>query len=495
MLKLTNSGLHILDIIYLKNKLNDNTILNEINNTFTTPLKKMKPSYSSNYKTISPGFIYYLLNYFNLDNEYKFNNIYIKNQINSKYKLKNYQIKISNLIINKQKELNKLKLPLYLTIIAPCGFGKTILAIDYILKQRYNKTFIVIPTFILGENFKTKIETLTNLKCYISKNGSKKFIKECINEEFDILIIPDKHLNNLDFCIYLQNNFSIGIFDECHTNNVQNDVILTHFLNNFTFDSLLFLTATERFENHYSMGISLDVNKYIKRKDYQNFKSYFKITTYDYNILNYEESNSFKLYKKNIHNNKNTRCKQKCFSEDKNRHKIIINSVLNDYNNNNSKILMITLLDNEIFIYMDLLNKYNLNVFPIISGIKYNNIKYKNKYDSLFFNNNYSKIKSNYYNKDNYLNFIKNKDNYIIIGNYDYIGYGVDMIDLNYLHFTNLSTNRIIIQQSVGRISRNNNSDKHFSRFYVGSPTKYINVSNYENKIRQILNDIDCIEE
>ena len=81
------------------------------------------------------------------------------------------------------------------------------------------------------------------------------------------------------------------------------------------------------------------------------------------------------------------------------------------------------------------------------------------------------------------------------MGNYDNIGYGVDIINLNHLHFTNLSNNKIIIQQSIGRISRNNNYKNHYARFYIGSPSKYINVNDYENKLITYLKEIDSIDE
>lgn len=505
MLNLTKNGLLIYDILFLKSmNLNKNLKL-EIENTISFQDKKLISSYysKSNHRIISPGFIYYLLDINEINNNFKSKYIFNKKKILNRkiiinYKLTLYQNIIMKSIKDKFKELNERKLPLYLTIIAPCGFGKTILAIDLIVSKNYNKTFIVTPTFILAENFKSKIEEFTNLRCHISKNGAKTFLdKEYNKYEFDILIIPNKHLSNFEFCIYLHNNFSLGIFDECHLNNLQNKVSLTHFLNNFTFDSLLFITATERLENRHSMGLSINISEYINRSQYQNFHLYFKILTYNKNIKNFEDSDVYKLYRKNAKNEKGIRCKQKCFAEDYNRHKLIIKNILEDYNNNEEcKMLILTLIDKEIFIYLDYLKEYNIDIFPIISGNKYYNIKLKNdNYESSFFLRNYDKIKNNYFNKNECINYIKNKKKFIILGNYDNIGYGVDIVSLNYLHFTNLTKNKIIIQQSIGRISRNNNNNKHYARFYIGTPSKYINVDDYKNKIISYLKEIDSINE
>lgn len=497
MLILTNNGLHIYNYLNFMNllKILKSDIIKDIQEINSNPNPLLYPPNAKlTHNSISPGFCYFLKSIMNIQIKYNLD-VHRSPKMKTKYILHHYQKTIIDKLQKKYVDVCNNKLPFYLTIIAPCGFGKTILGIDLIKHFRV-KTFIVVPTFILGNNFYTKISELTNAQCFVSKNGARVFLEKEYENNHDILIIPNKHLENLQFCQYLHKNYSLGIFDECHINNIHNDVAITHFLNNFTFPNLIFLTATERINNKFSMGLTLKVTDFIKREEYQSFKIFFKFIEYNNTIPNFENNTQFTIYKKNIQNkNKAMRCRQLCFAEDFNRHKLVVKNVLLDYKSENkSKILMVTLLDKEIFIYLDLLEKHNVNVLPIISGKKYYAKKYIS-HQSSFFNNNSDKIKIDYYNKDKYTKFIKNKQKFIIIGNFDYIGYGVDFPDINALHFTNLSISKTINQQSVGRVSRNNEFSEHFIRYYIGTPTRYINVSSYKTKITEYLEEIGCQQE
>lgn len=394
-------------------------------------------------------------------------NIKIKKKIKCNFELKQVQKKIVEKINYEIEEITNInKAPAYITLVADCSIGKTVIAIHYIIKKKL-KTIIITHNKELSKQWEKRIIDFTNLSVFNSMKGVLKFFDFYKNE--DVIIIPSRHLENTDFCKFLIENFSFLIVDEQHVFNLEEKNNISDFMLNSSFNFVLSLTATPRLYNCLYFGRIIDVEDVVKNHKIKNFELICnEVVLKNYKLFenkNYNEYSDYykKLLRKNIKNKQDVLkldiYKKRILSYDKNRINTISEQIIKTYKDK-EKILVLTNFVEEIDIYYKKLKSKIKNLFLLYS--QKNNLEYKN--------------------------FIENYDNenYVVIGTKDYLGTGIDITSLTVLHFTNLFKNTKLILQCLGRISRNNESKIH-KFYYYNISSKNLNITNYIKEIRKAI--------
>lgn len=377
------------------------------------------------------------------------------------------------IIIKKVFEvLNKLinkKVPPYISLIAPCSTGKTIISL-FLINYLKLKTVIILPNLQLVEQWVNQTEKfLPQMNVVGSMLGIKQLLKNNPNwDEIDILCIPYQHLINSDMHKIIQNFFPLGIIDEQHKYNTDTNNILSHFLSFTTFKMLFSLTASPRNINRLYFGYTLDVSKYKTVPTFKKIAYLLDISKEKYKP--FPPPDSYLKYLKFKNNGKNmskyyllANLKNLAIADDKNRIKYICFNILKSWQNNNiSRILLLTKFNKEIEYYKKELNSLNnkLTIYDI-----------------------YSKKKNQTHDY--------NKEKFIIIATTDNIGTGFDLQSLNILHLSFLTKNLISIIQNSGRIERNNESSLHQIYFYNINSYSNLNILSTVNSIKHTLNQTE----
>lgn len=405
-------------------------------------------------------------------------NHHIDSDITNLIVLNENQNMIIDEILKVNKEISNLnKSPIYITLVANCGIGKTIITI-YLICLYKIKTFIIVNNLELTSQwYNNFIRFVKNINIISSSKGAKEFLKKNKNKNIDVLIFPDKHLENKNFIDYLNNNYSMGIIDECHLYNLENKTHMANFLLNNSFQRILSLTATPRLLNSFFLGRTIYANKIINNTE--KFQKYAYKIFNKINITNNIESEYLAKYRRYVKKNYSEDkileldiIKKRCIEHDHNRIFSITNNIVNEFlKNQNQKVLILTKFVDEIYLYFSKLStRINpQNIFIIDAN--------KKKLD----------MDSRLFTINNIKDFINKKDRYIIISTEANLGTGIDIYELNTLHITFLTNNENNIKQFLGRISRDNNSKIRYFYYYNINSYKDIKITTYIKKIDKIL--------
>jgi len=426
--------------------------------------------------TIGTNFIFPIGLFSNSNYELKCNftktdrkfNLFLKNKDDVKLTriiLTESQNEIIYLLNEEIKKITRYqKAPVYLTISSPCGAGKTVLG-TYLISVLKLKTFVIVNTLELGKQWEKRInEELTNVKCICSTNGARSLLNRSSTEldNIDILIFPDKHLSNESFLTFLINKYSMGIIDEQHVYNIETNIIMKRFLSITSFPYMFSLSATPRVTNSFFLGKIIETKNIVRKIDPLKFRQNAYEITYPNYGVNYSKhiltSREYNEYKKTLdmpYSLKRANIlsiqKKKVLAFDVERNNVIINKIISSLKLlNNPKVLILTRFVAEIEIYYNSLktlrNKDYL-VYPIYTSTT------KNKSpDGVTLN----EIKD----------LLNNSEKFIIIATQDNVGTGIDVACLNMMHLTSLEKNESKIEQFIGRISRNNDTDVHHLFYY-----------------------------
>lgn len=399
----------------------------------------------------------------------------------------------SNIILNNTQEIivneffkhkdiiiNVNKAPIYLNLVGQCSVGKTVMAIHIISVVKL-KTFIITPSLDLAKQWAKEINKfLKNVNCYVSLSGVKHFLKqdrELLNK-YDIICLPFKHLNNEEFNEFLINNFSLGIIDEQHKYNLNTNDTLKKFFTFYSFPLFISLTATPRHSNSFYLGREINTDKIVEEYSKKLFtKIAYEVITNDKfpESKNSDYYNIYKELKNKSHFAKKELLmsiyKKRASSYDIPRVNKIVKTIVESFTDD-SKILVLTKFVEDIDKYYLDLNKYIDKTYLYkIYAIK------KNNNESLAY------IKP----------ILRKKEKYIIIGTEEHLGTGIDIVELNILHLTSLTTNKRNLIQYAGRVSRNNNTPIHYIYYYNINTLKDFYIGNEITCIRDTLNKIGWI--
>lgn len=312
------------------------------------------------------------------------------------------------------------------TLNLPCGFGKTVL-MTYLSLFLGLKTFVIINRKILMLQW-AKYFKQSGLNVVCSEHGVKGLEKR---NDIDVLIFPDKHLFNVEFCDYLKTNYSICIIDESHIYNLKKNNMLTKFLSYNTFQYILSLSATPRdynelfFKNKIqlseSLKIKLEEKKQLERKLYI-INKYPRIKP----DLSIEQ-------KKFIDNINNTRLLYKAtylnrlLESDEERNKLVIKNIIMRFKDNSRVVVLTSFKSHRDSIYNKLVNKLDDDIFVLLGEGK-----------SL---------------RDN-IDKLKESEQYIIVATNDQLSTGFDMSNLNTVHIVSTLKNTKEAEQTAGRLER-----------------------------------------
>lgn len=378
-------------------------------------------------------------------------------------------LKYRNIIV----ELNKA--PIYLNIVGHCSIGKTVMAI-YLIQELKLKTFIITPSLELAKQWGKEINKFLKVSCYVSLHGVKHFFKDK-NANYDILCFPYQHLANLDFHEYLMNNYSMGIIDEQHKYNLSSNDILQYFLTFCSFKTFISLTATPRSYNKLFLGREINTDKFA------NINSFEKIA---YEVIgeNFKHEPVSKVYSlyKNLKNTKGhiprkdlllSIYKKRACADDMYRNQIMVNFIAHSFIEN-AKILILTKFVEDIDKLYQML---------------------KQKVEDQYLFKIYASEKNNDASLVNVKNKIQGFNKYMLIGTEDHLGTGIDIVELNILHLTSITTNTRNIIQYAGRVSRDNPTPIHYIYFYNICSLKNLSIEKEINIIRTTLsnNNWKCI--
>lgn len=400
------------------------------------------------------------------------------NNVESNIVLNNTQeIIVNEFFKHKEIIINVNKAPIYLNLVGQCSVGKTVMAI-HIISILKLKTFIITPSLDLAKQWSKEINKfLKNVSCYVSLGGVKNFLKqnkELLNS-YDIICLPYKHLNNEEFNEFLINNFSLGIIDEQHKYNLNTNETLKKFFTFYSFPVFISLTATPRHSNSFYLGREINTDNIVEENSKKLFKKVaFEVITNDV-LSGTRDSEYYNIYKELKNKNHFAKkellmsiYKKRACSFDIPRVNKIVQTIVESFTDN-SKILVLTKFVDDIEKYYTDLSKYIDNIYLYkIYAIK------KNNNESLAY------IKTN----------LLNKDKYILIGTEDHLGTGIDIVDLNILHLTSLTTNKRNLIQYAGRVSRNNTTPIHYIYYYNINSLKDLYIGNEITFIRDTLNKI-----
>lgn len=334
--------------------------------------------------------------------------------------------------------ITKNKAPPYITLVAECSIGKTVISI-HLLSELKMKTLIITPSIDLGQQWCNSIEKFVpGADVFVSKQGARKLL--AMKNAHDILIVPSKHLSNEEFTSFVTDNYSVCFLDEQHTYNMADNENLCSFFTMNSFTRVFSLTATPRPINSLFFGREVVVEELINRSKRNNFTK----EAYDISLLKYENyplSDYYTSYLKSLKSSSRSKddllyrsiLKKRCLLDDQNRMNVVIRMIKESYSEKR-KILVLT---------------------PFVDDIK--NIK-----NSLGTLPNVFEVHAE--NKDE-LESVKEKskalDTYIIIGTEKHLGTGIDIQELDTLHLVSVTSNERNLIQYAGRVSRNNSTPVH----------------------------------
>ena len=375
------------------------------------------------------------------------------------YNLNKNQKIVMRYISNKIREFQQKRYPVYLCIQAECGFGKTLLGINIIYKMPNNKTFIVVHSKTAASQFAERINTfLPGLDVYVSENGATAFLNEAATRESpDILIIPSPHLLNDDFISYLRKNYTLGLIDEAHLNNFNQDSGLKKFYMNNIFPTIISMTATPRDANTYFLGHHIACNELIKID--HGFNKYAIAVITDQRVPNYHQCEDYQKYLSYKKPTGRYVGKLLCLSRDPNRRKMITAHIKLDYTRRlNARILLLCEFIKEV--------EYYTNVFKACGY----NVIAKSGDDEVV---------------ESVNDFIKDKERYIVIGTVSKLGTGFDLPSCNTVFLSLIYNTPTDVQQYAGRCTRIYTPDNHVDRkfyYFLISPTDDIQIHDtYKN--------------
>lgn len=430
--------------------------------------------------------------------------IVITNKRQYEYKFCSTDYNTNSIVLNKlQKEFIKMLntyseetqikgIPMHLTLHLPCGFGKTVLGVYLSLIMGF-KTLVIVNRKLLMKQWAKHFDD-ANLKVYCSYNGIsnlfpklKKLEKinlkdnddaiEKINKKtdltnIDVLIIPDKHLKNKEFCLYLINNFSICFIDESHKYNLSNNNIITYFLSHYYFKYLFSLTATPTIINKLFFGFDLSLtDEMAKKLEIQkgltkklcicntSITTDIQFTTEISNLLNnliYEDKDKVKQFVKNYS------AFNRLLFLDMYRNDKIVKNIKECLTSTTRCIVLVYLIDHRKLLFKKLSEE--LKDVLIIDGCP--NIM-KNLND-----------------------IIDGKEQFIIIGTDKLLNTGLDISVLNTIHLTTGLINNNEIIQTIGRLERINEDDYN-REFFIYNFHSYNNSTQFKfyfnNKMSKII--------
>jgi superfamily II DNA or RNA helicase len=381
------------------------------------------------------------------------NIIEFNNNIECMHKLRDEQRHIVDKFFELYKTYDKCT-PMYISIVCPCGFGKTILASDIICKLKY-KCVIIVPRKFIIKQWEDKFNHNNNI--FTSICGRKNAIVHInSNLNCDIFICPDKHLENDIIRNFIYQNFNVVIIDEIHKYNLNNNINITRFLYGSYFKVCIFLTATP------SNNMNLMINEVIKiNKNTDSIKK---------NLI------SFEL--KNIYNSKitDTKCLEliKRINKDNFTDKIYKNynykyCISLDKERNNDIIRIIDTITHDKTKSL-ILTDYRTHMYTLYEIIK-NETELS---DILYIYDVKNKDCNDLFDK------LKLQDNFIIISTISACSESLDISNMNTYHIILPILNIKTITQCIGRILRNMNDDKY---------VYFYNFSYINDIIRTYIND------
>ncbi|AAG02765.1 DNA helicase, transcriptional elongation [Betaentomopoxvirus amoorei] len=393
--------------------------------------------------------------------------------IECKYQLREDQLELINNIMNINNNYS-CNSPIYLSLVCPCGYGKTILGIDIISRLKY-KCAIIVPRIFIIYQWLDKIKQKNNI--FASTCGRKKAIEQIKNGlECDVFICPDKHLENDIIRNYIYNTCSLVIVDEAHRYNANKNIVMTRFLYNKIFKFCLFLTATPSNNMNTFINEFIDINNQSQIKILNDIKKKLIIFNLKDKIFT-PINNNCKYYVNKITNNKFNNIYIKnfnykyCISLDDKRNEIIIDLILKT-TTDNTKCLILT----DYRLHM-------MNIYNLLKKTHLQNIIYI--YD----------VKNKKCN--DLLTEIKNKnEKFIIISTISACSESLDINNLNTFHVLLPITNSKTIKQCIGRIMRNMNEDKYTYIYNFSNINNMINmyINDKTDLIRKVLSDWECVE-
>lgn len=330
------------------------------------------------------------------------------------------------------------KAPPYITLVAECSIGKTVISI-HLLSELKMRTLIITPSIDLGQQWCNSVEKfIPGADVFVSKQGARKLLIQ--KHIHDILIVPSKHLSSEEFVSFVTDNYSICFLDEQHTYNMSENENLCTFFTFNSFARVFSLTATPRPVNSLFFGREVVVEELIKQSKRNNFKK----EAYDISLLKYNTyplSEYYTSYLKSLKSKSRSKddllyrsiLKKRCLTNDQNRINIVIRLVKESYSEKRKILILTPFVDDIEKLYKDLI--ILPNVFPIYAENK----------DEL----------------DTVKEKIKTLDTYVIIGTERHLGTGIDIQELDTLHLISVTSNERNIIQYAGRVSRNNSTPVH----------------------------------
>ncbi|CCU55672.1 DNA helicase, transcript release factor [Choristoneura biennis entomopoxvirus] len=399
--------------------------------------------------------------------------------IKCKYILRESQVDVVDKIMDIHTNYS-INSPIYISLVCPCGYGKTILGIDIISKVKY-KCAIIVPRIFIIKQWVDKIYGGDN-KIFASIYGRKKAIEQINNGlDCDIFICPDKHLENDIIRNFIYDTFSMIIIDEAHRYNMNKNITITRFLYNNIFKFCIFLTATP------STNMSTFINEYIEiNNDIQhnanvsnnNITKKLIIFELKNNTFGKINDNCKQYVNKIINNNfsniyiKNYYYKY-CISLDENRNKTII-ELISKITIKNTKSLILT--------------DYRKHMMDIYNSLKQTNLK-----NIVYIYDVQDKKCNELFSQFNNTN---TDDTYIIISTISACSESLDINNLNTIHIILPITNIKTLKQCVGRIMRNYNENKYVYIYNFSYINKIINmyINDKTDMVKKTLSEWNCVE-
>ncbi|CCU55377.1 DNA helicase, transcript release factor [Adoxophyes honmai entomopoxvirus 'L'] len=391
--------------------------------------------------------------------------------IKCKYQLRDDQTPIVNKILDIHNIYSS-NAPIYISLVCPCGFGKTILSIDILCNLKY-KCAIIVPRKFIIKQWVDKIEDKNNI--FMSLDGRKSAIDKINNNlKCDIFICPDKHLENENIRNYIYDNFSMIIIDEAHRYNLNKNITMTRFLYNNIFKFCIFLTATpsnnmnafvqEHIEVCSDLNKNINVNKNLvifemKQNEYKKYNN----SQYNYSMGKINNNNFKNIYTKNYYY-------KYLLSLDEQRNNDIIEIIYKNTILHNTKALILTDYRDHMKTIYNLLKKTYIKDDVYIYDVE------DKKCNDLF-----TSI---------------NKDKYIIISTISACSESLDINNLNTFHMLLPITNMKTLTQCAGRILRDFKDDKYIYIYNFSYTTDTINMYNNDKTLmaKMCLSEWKCNE-
>ncbi|APG58328.1 transcript termination protein A18 [BeAn 58058 virus] len=353
------------------------------------------------------------------------------------------QKRVVDNILTQLRNNQRDKRSMYMTIHLACGFGKTITTC-YLIGIHKRKTVICLPNKMLINQWVNGIKS-TNLSYLISLDGATQLLKQLEKNNPDILVIVSRHLSNEIFCKKIFNEYDVFVLDESHMYNLMNNSAITRFLTFYPPKICYFLTATPRSYNRLYCNNVINIYKssnIIKIiKVYDNFFGVYYTDTIKHMIRKLNIKKTYHIYV------------EKILSEDANRNKFIIETIVKDYSKKyiNRVILVTKLRSHMLYFYNILIEKFDNETVYL------GDAKDKNTPDIV--------------------NLLRKKDRFIFISTVNYSGTGLDIPRLDSIIVTCTVLNSMQIEQLFGRICRE--TEDIFNRvIYLFQTTSIREISN-----------------